>query len=203
LVTERVQELLPAAFRKSWERMPAGERAGHLRGALQRVELRAKEVAITLAKGPLDPQAVEMERNGLLGDQLFESGDSLILRLPIRLKTWGGEKLIHVPGGGSPGNGGRPDKALLKAVARAFAWREMLESEEARSISDLVRKVGFTEDYVRRILKLAFLSPDIVEAILQGRQPLGVTLSHILQVDLPLSWRIQQEVLGFFTESSA
>ncbi len=89
-------------------------------------------------------------------------------------------------------------------MARAFAWRDALESGEARSISDLARANGYTDDHhTRRILKLAFLSPDIVEAILQGRQPLGVTLSHILQVDLPLSWRAQREVLGFFSESKA
>ncbi len=72
-----------------------------------------------------------------------------------------------------------------------------------QSISDLVRNAGCTEDYVRRILKLAFLSPDIMEAILQGKQPQGVTLSHILQVDLPLSWHAQREALGFFAESKA
>ena len=72
-----------------------------------------------------------------------------------------------------------------------------------QSISDLVRKASFTEDYIRRILKLAFLSPDIVEAILQGRQPLGVNLSRILRVNLPISWKTQRELLGFFFESSA
>ncbi len=120
------------------------------------------------------------------------------------LKTWGGEKLIHVSGAGSPGNGDRPDKALIKAVARAFAWPEALESGKSQSISGLARANGYTDDHhTRRILKLAFLAPDIVEAILQGRQPQGVTLSHILQVDLPLSWHAQREALGFFTESSA
>ncbi len=89
-------------------------------------------------------------------------------------------------------------------MARAFGWREMLESGEARSISDLARANGYTDDHhTRRILNLAFLAPDIVEAILRGKQPQGVSLSHILQVDLPLSWHAQRDVLGFVSESKA
>jgi hypothetical protein len=201
LVTEHVQGLLPAACRKKWEQMPPEERAGHLRRALRRVELRTQEVAITLAKGALDQQAASIEQAGLQEGQFFEQGDSWVLRIPIRLKTWGGEKLIHAPGGESSNNGARPDKALIKAVARAFEWRDALEKKEAESVSDLARKAGCTYHYVKRILGLAFLAPDIVENILQGKQPQGVNLSHILQVNLPLSWKAQREVLEIFYES--
>jgi site-specific DNA recombinase len=103
----------------------------------------------------------------------------------------------------NPKNGGsKSDHVLIKAVAQAFEWREALENGEVESVSDLARKSGCTYHYVKRILKLSFLSPGIVEKTLQGRQPNGLNLSHILRLDLPLSWKSQREVLGFTPEKS-
>lgn len=200
LMIERVRGLLPAADRNCWERMPPSEQSQHLRQALRRIEIRAEEVEVRLSKAVLDPQAVSLEQNGPSGNRLIEKGDAWVLRIPIRFKMWGGERAIHAPREGAWGNGGAPDRALIKAVARGFEWWEALERGEVQSISDLARKAGCTEDYVRRILKLGSLSPEIVDAILRGRQPHGVNLARVLQVELPLAWNAQRETLGFYAE---
>ncbi|MEK6710371.1 MAG: recombinase family protein [Nitrospinota bacterium] len=197
LITEHIREFLPAASHNRWEKMSPGEQIQNLRQALRKVEIRGEVVEVNLLKSALDPQAVGLERNGHSGDRYIDQGDVLVLRIPIRLKTWGGEQVIHAPREGSPENGDAPDRTLIKAVARAFEWREALENGEVPSLSELARKAGCTEDYVRRILKLGFLSPEIVETILRGRQPHGVNLARILQTDLPLSWTAQRKALGF------
>jgi hypothetical protein len=197
LLWDRVQNLLPTDMRKGWNQMPLDEQKMHIQRAIQRVELRAEEVEISLSEGLLDPKALRKHQASMRGELIFEKGSSLILRIPIRLKTWGGEKLIHAPMGELTGGCGLPDKTLIKAVARAIEWREALEKGKSKSLSDLARKEGCTDDYIRKILKLAFLAPEIIEAILEGKQPRGVTLSHILRVDLPLSWKLQRQTLGF------
>ena len=197
LVTEHIRGFLPETCRTRWEKMSPGEQTQLLRQALQKVEIRGDQVEVSLSKSALDPQAVSLEKNSHSGNRYVDQGDVLALRIPIRLKTWGGEQVIHALREDSPENGGAPDRALIKAVARAFEWREALEKDEVHSILELARKTGCDEKYIRRLLKLAFLAPDIVEAILQGKQPHGVNLSRILQWDLPLSWAEQRAILGF------
>jgi hypothetical protein len=65
------------------------------------------------------------------------------------------------------------DETLIKALVRAHRWRRRIESGQARSITDLAEQEGVTDAYVCRLLPLTCLAPDIVEAILDGRQPKG------------------------------
>ena len=68
-----------------------------------------------------------------------------------------------------------------------------IESGEAKSITDLAAQEGLTDTYVRRLLPLTCLAPDIVAAILDGRQPKGLTLADLLR-DVPLAWEDQRAV---------
>jgi hypothetical protein len=68
----------------------------------------------------------------------------------------------------------RPDETLIKALVRAHRWRHRIESGQARSITDLAEQEGVTDAYVCRVLPLTCVAPDIVEAILDGRQPKGL-----------------------------
>ena len=68
------------------------------------------------------------------------------------------------------------DNAMVKAIARAFRWREMLESGEYATIREIATAEKINESYVGRVLRLTLLAPDIVEAILDGRQPVGLQL---------------------------
>ena len=63
------------------------------------------------------------------------------------------------------------DNAMVKAIARAFRWRDMLESGEYATIREIADAEKINESYVGRVLRLTLLAPDIVEAILDGRQP--------------------------------
>ena len=87
------------------------------------------------------------------------------------------------------------DKRLVKAIVRAHRWRRRIESGRAKSITDLAEQEGVTDAYVCRLLPLTCLAPDIVEAILHGRQPKGLRLAEML-VNGPLTWTAQRESVG-------
>ena len=107
-----------------------------------------------------------------------------------------GERTILAPSA----NGSFPDphldRPLIKAVARAYPWREALETGKVESVNELARNSRYSKRYIRRLLPLAFLSPDIIEAILQGTQPPHLTLGDLLDRHLPLSWEKQREMVG-------
>jgi hypothetical protein len=71
------------------------------------------------------------------------------------------------------------DNAMIKALARAFRWREMLESGTHATITDLARAERIDHSYMGRILRLTLLAPDIVESIMNGRQSETVTIGPI------------------------
>ena len=73
------------------------------------------------------------------------------------------------------------DNAMVKAIARAFRWRDMLESGEYATIREIAAAEKINESYVGRVLRLTLLAPHIVEAILGGRQPAEITLAGLMQ----------------------
>jgi hypothetical protein len=100
----------------------------------------------------------------------------------------------HLPADGlQPGID--PHPALIKAVVRSYIWRTGLMNGTIETVARLVKKVRFRRDYVLRILRLGFLAPDIVEAILNGRLPLKVNLAP-LNRPIPLDWAEQREFFG-------
>jgi hypothetical protein len=84
---------------------------------------------------------------------------------------------------------------MVKAIARAFRWREMLENGTHATIAEIAAAEKVNDSYVGRVLRLTLLAPDIVEAILGGRQPAEMTLATLMR-PFPISWREQDEA-GF------
>jgi hypothetical protein len=118
--------------------------------------------------------------------------ETLTIRIPIRLKRRGGRKLIMTPYGAAvPPPKPRRDETIIKALVRAHRWRRRIESGQAKSITDLAEQEGVTDAYVCRLLPLTCLAPDIVEAILDGRQPKGLRLAEMLG-NGPLMWDAQR-----------
>jgi hypothetical protein len=117
--------------------------------------------------------------------------DTLIIRIPMRLQRRGGRKLIVTPEGATPPRQPARDETLIRALVRAHRWRRQIESGRAKSITDLAEQEGVTDAYVCRLLPLTCLAPEIVEAMLDGRQPKGLRLAEILG-NGPVSWEEQR-----------
>ena len=91
-----------------------------------------------------------------------------------------------------------PDPNLVCLLVQAQQWFAELRSDSELSVNTLAKRHLVDSGDVSRILPLAFLAPDIVEAILDGRQPPELTAARLKRIkELPLSWRRQREILGF------
>lgn len=124
------------------------------------------------------------------------SVDGIRLYIEARLGRKGNELRLVLNAPGSDGPTSEPDLSMLKAIARARDWYEKLTSGEVDSLHTIARQRGVGKRYVARIFQCAFLAPDIVEAILDGRQPPELTLDR-LRNPLPIAWAEQRRVLGF------
>jgi hypothetical protein len=123
-------------------------------------------------------------------------GDTLVVRIPIRFQRRGGRKRIVAPDGSelTPASKPQPDGTLVKALARAWRWQRMLDEGVYTSVSEFGDAENISKSYVSRILRLALLTPDIVEAILAGRADQSLVLER-LERPLPMRWEEQREAL--------
>ncbi|MSU91994.1 hypothetical protein GE300_20780 [Rhodobacteraceae bacterium 2CG4] len=117
------------------------------------------------------------------------------LHVPFRVVKRGGRKEMHLPDGFRPDR--KADNTLVKALARAFRWKRMLESGEFATIAELAEREGIATSYMTRILRLTQLEPGIIEAVLDGRQNDAVTLARLMD-PFPISW-IEQKNIFFGT----
>ena len=111
--------------------------------------------------------------------------ETMTLHVPFRIVKRGGRKEMHLPDRVRPDR--KADNTLVKALARAFRWKRMLESGEFATIAELAEREGIATSYMTRILRLAQLEPGIIEAVLDGRQGHAVTLARLMD-PFPISW---------------
>lgn len=111
--------------------------------------------------------------------------NTVTLHVPFRLVKRGGRKEMLLPDGAAPPC--RTDNTLVKALARAFRWKRMLESGEFATIAELADREGIAPSYMTRVLRLTLLAPDNVEAILDGKQGPEVTLARVME-PFPIEW---------------
>ena len=117
--------------------------------------------------------------------------DVVRVKVPFAIRKRGGRKLVLVPGGNDAvPDRPRVDNAMIKALARAFRWRKLLETGVYGTIEELAAAEKINSSYVSRILRLTLLAPDIVETILEGRQPVEMTLAALMR-PLPRLWQEQ------------
>jgi hypothetical protein len=114
---------------------------------------------------------------------------TLTVIIPLNVKPRGGRKAMVTPGVLEVERS--QDITLIKAVARAFRWRRMLENGQFATVQELAAAEKINASYVSRVLRLTLLAPDIVEAILDGRQPEGMTLPPLME-GVAVEWEEQR-----------
>ena len=150
---------------------------------IERVDLMREGIRILLKL----PIAAE-DRNGTTRHL------TLARLIPLQLKRRGVETRMVLAGETTPS---RVELPLLKAVARARRWSLELISGQVNSVDEIARQEHMDKRSVRRLLRLGFLSPRIIEAIAEGRQPPDLTVFSLMRrVDLPLLWNAQEQALG-------
>lgn len=115
---------------------------------------------------------------------------TVTVRVPISIRRRGGRKLVLAPDGTNVAAAPiyrRIDSAMVKAIARAFRWREMLENGTYATLAEIAAAEKINESYVSRVLRLTLLAPEMVEAIIDGRQTPDITLTTLLR-PFPAGW---------------
>ncbi|TDH60795.1 hypothetical protein E2C06_20060 [Dankookia rubra] len=122
---------------------------------------------------------------------------SITVRVPLAIRHRPGRKTVVTPvrSGGETQVPTRADPALVKALARAFRYQRLLDEGRYSSISEMAAAERIERGYLGTLLRLTLLAPDIVEAILDGRQPDGMDPTRLL-APFPVTWAAQQEVAG-------
>jgi DNA invertase Pin-like site-specific DNA recombinase len=154
---------------------------------IERVEIRADGIVIVLSLRSFIPKESEMQPVASL---------CMTRHIPMLMKRRGVEMRLVINGATPPSSAADP--ALVKAVARAYRWFEDLSSGRMASTAEIAAREGIRARYVRRILPLAFLAPDIIEAIANGQQPVDLTAHRLTQLETPATdWVAQRQSFGF------
>ena len=125
--------------------------------------------------------------------EMSTDGRTLTVHVPFAFRRRGGRKLVIAPAGAGAWAPPRPrvDNSMVKALARAHRWKRLLEGGDFSTMEELARAEKINPSYLSRVLRLTLFVPDIVEAILDGRQPPGLQLADLLK-PFPVEWERQR-----------
>jgi hypothetical protein len=135
------------------------------------------------------------EGSGVTRATISADGETITVHIPLTFKKRGGRKLVVTPNGALWAPRPQVDNAMVKALARTFRGRRLLEEGVHATLEDLAQAKGLNATYVSRVLGLTLLAPKLVEAILDGRQPAELQLKDLLE-GFPLEWGEQGRHLG-------
>jgi site-specific DNA recombinase len=173
----------------------ATETRAFIRSFISRVVLHTDQIDLLLDKQGL-LRALSDDGQASTWRRTDRYADLLKLTVMAHLKRCGGEVRLVLPASSGREVPIHPAPSLIKAVARAHDWYSRILRGELTGSRSIACATGLDERYVRHIFRCAFLAPDIVESILDGRQPAEMTFK-ILRIHLPVEWRTQRKLLGF------
>ena len=131
--------------------------------------------------------------------KIKSDGRTITVRVPISIRKRGGRKVVLAPDGTVGDTRNRfcqqVDNAMVKAIARAFRWRGMLEDGGYATIREIAVAESINVSYVSRVLRLTLLAPDLVEQILAGQEPKELTLPLLMKA-FPTQWIEQLRKFG-------
>jgi hypothetical protein len=188
---DQIRKLLGRAARvATMLRGTPAERAKLIRALVERIIVDENRIAIKVRRGALLAGNVPADASG------NSKGSTIELTAAVDFKRRGIASKIVVPGSAQQNQASKCDPALIKAIARGRAWFDELATGRARSLRDLAERDGISRRYIRRLVDVAFLSPQLVDTILQGRQPVELTATRLTELDLPLDWTEQHKLLA-------
>ena len=120
---------------------------------------------------------------------------TVTIHIPFQITKRGGRKEMVLPPG-TPAQRPRSDNTVVKALGRAFRWKRMLETGAYASVTELAEKEKIGMSYLTRVLRMTLLAPDIIEAILDGRQGDGIDLATLAD-PFPFEWEAQRRHFSF------
>jgi DNA invertase Pin-like site-specific DNA recombinase len=163
-----------------------------LAGIVVRITIQQDSIEVHVSKEGARARLLNQE--WILGQD--SDGEPIVLTVEMKLKRCGGEMRLIIPGGAAIDQRRQPVSSLVKAVSRASDWVRRMEAGECKHQRDLAKATKLEPRYINAILRVAFLAPEIVEAIIDGRQPPNLMLGSLTGV-LPMSWQQQKKLISF------
>lgn len=166
-----------------------------IRNLIDRVEVTSEAITLQFDETTLGQAIRDFSAQDRIAIDRFERrGAAAILTLPVRMVKRGGARVAIGPDGQAAIRSTKTDPALSAALIRAEAWKRQLLSGDVASLREIARAENVTPAYARRVIKTAFLAPDLKVAILDGRQPAGLTLEAVIRSEMPLDWDDQRRL---------
>jgi site-specific DNA recombinase len=184
----QIASLLRAAEEQAKQLQFGADTNAQLGSLIERVELKPQGLRVTIKL----PVATASPPSAAV---------SITHELPIQIRRRGVEKRLLIPGAAT--HDSRPDRALLKAVARAHCWFDDLISGRVASMAEIAAREGVGKRYVSRLIRLGLLAPEILESIAEGGQAPELTAQSLLtgEREVALDWQAQKRALGFAAQT--
>jgi hypothetical protein len=154
---------------------------------------RGREGEPCIRRVVISDTVIEMTFSATTGGDGPAAGD--IVSIAAKLKTWGGAKQL-IGDDGQSLTRSEPDEALLRAIARGKRWEAQIASGERLGANDIAAAERLQSRYVDKILKLAWLPPDMVERVAAGARLRDDSLTELIERNLPLSWHDQRQLVA-------
>jgi hypothetical protein len=187
---------------KIWQAKPPAEHREFLSAVIARIVVHEATLEVAIIH-PAFRESLLADKSSRLANRQHpldkRTNDVFKLIIDARVKRCGGEVRLLVPPDSGTEVPGRPVSSLIKAVARAHPWSEKIICGELTGLRSIAQLTSLDEHYAGRILNCSFLAPDIVEAILDGRQPADLTVQKLLRCQ-PIAWAEQRDRLGFHSK---
>ena len=162
-----------------------------LRRSFEKIQITPDEVKMLVSRKGLAGQL------GLDGRLAIDPDlDPITIQAEARLKRLGGELHLIVKDRTIRSRTPKSDPSLIDALVQAWSWRKGFLADPSLQLKDVGEEIGQSPSYISRMMRLAYLAPDICEAILQGTQPPDISLKRLLR-GIPLSWQEQRQKFGF------
>jgi site-specific DNA recombinase len=168
-----------------------------MRSSIVRVQVHVDRIDITLDQDGVRAHIDEVARKAEPNEQTESETNRQVITLsnPACLKRTGKEMRIVVSDGSEPAT---PDTGLVRLLVRSNTIRDQLLADRSLTFEDIAKIEGFVPSYATRLFRLTVLAPDIISAILSGRQPPELTARRLMDdTRLPLEWNEQRHYLGF------
>lgn len=183
---------------RAWPDLATAEKRRMLLIFIVRIDVRSDKVDIQLRPERLVQTVLgDVDAPPSTGEE-EKHADVVVLSVLARLKRTGMETMMVIDGQRGKRHHQKPDRSLIKLLVLASDFRGRILKGPGNSIGETAEEAGVSRSYFTRILRLTYLAPDIVQAILSGSHPPDLTAARLKAASrLPLAWQHQRELLGF------
>jgi hypothetical protein len=180
-----------AEIGKTWRELPETRQRAFLTALIERIDIGDNQIDIHIRPARLAALL------NLAAESSAVDDDTQILSVPVELRRSGREMKMRIDGA-DPFATAKPDARLIKLLIKARRFNAALVRSDGVPFAALAEREGVSPSYFTRLVRLSYLAPDIIHAILDGCQPRNLTPDKLLAHSrLPLAWHDQQTALGF------